>query len=224
MDEARDIHTQTRPQGSVLTELEREIVAAHLPLLKKLAKKYQGYGFSDLLAQFCQQACEIIPAWDSSKTTFGGLLKFAIPRRVLNMARDRSRRPREMSETDLRDDDGSTPLGRRVDQSASPEDVMIHRERVAAARAIRRSVIAQDRRRYPDRVHVGRPIEAQVRAAKRWLHRHQSSLGRLQPASVYAVRAGVEVAAMSIALRTLNNRPEGSGPTPSFTQLSIFSD
>lgn len=221
MDRGNWIHTQPRPLGSPLTEQEQEIVVAHLPLLKKLARKYQGYGFSDLFAQFSQIACEIVPAWDSAQTTFGGLLKFALPRRVLNMARDRARRPRELSETDIGDDDGTTPLTRRVDQSEGPESALVHRERVAAAKRIRAATLKADRQRWPDRIHVGRPLAVQVREARRWLARHRSSLGRLEPARVYASRAGVEVSAMLIAMRT-QAPPEAKKPR--FTQLSFFSD
>ena len=223
MDEASQIHEQTRPPGSVLTDQEREVVAAHLPLLKKLSKKYKGYGFPDLFAQFSQIACEIVPAWDSRRGTFGALLKFALPKRILNMARDRSRRPRETPETDLADDDGGNPISRRVDHATSPEANLIHQERVAIARKIRQHCLATDRRRYPSRAHVGRPIEVQVAVARRWLTKHRANLGRFKPAKVYATEAGVEVAAMSTALRAFVERDKPKHE-PRLTQLSFVSN
>jgi hypothetical protein len=83
------IHTPRKVGPEGLTVDEQEVVAAHIPLVKKLTRKYDGYGFPDLFERLSLISCRAVLAWDSRRCTFGAYLKAAIRNRILNMGRQR---------------------------------------------------------------------------------------------------------------------------------------
>jgi DNA-directed RNA polymerase specialized sigma24 family protein len=95
-DDLRNTPLPTRPRGSRLTDQERDLIAAHYPLIIATARRAiaRGYVIDDLVAELALACVIALPRYDRTRAGIAAYLAVVMGCAVRNLVSHATRRPR----------------------------------------------------------------------------------------------------------------------------------